>query len=391
MKRTKVPATPRLLACATLATLATLTTLASPFASADVSNWYGGINLGQSRAKIDDARITSGLLAGRFAVPSIADDDRDTGYKIFGGYQANKYFAVEGGYFDLGKFGFTANTLPPGSLSGNIKVNGMNLDLVGTLPITERFSAFGRVGANYAHTRDTFAGTGAVTVIRANASTRDTNIKYGAGIQFAMTENLGVRGEVERYRINDAVGNRGDIDLVSIGLVYRFGAKTHAPAPRPIVLAPVAPSPPPVAPPPVVVAPPPPAPVVQLPMKVTFSADSLFDFDKATVKPAGMQALDKFAVDLRGTTFEVISVVGHTDRIGSSAYNMSLSSRRAEAVKSYLVQPAGIPAGKIAARGVGESEPVTKPGDCKGQKATRQLIACLQPDRRVDVEVSGTK
>ncbi len=393
MKRTRAPATPRLLACAILTALATLV---SPFASADVSSWYGGINLGQSRAKIDDVRITSGLLAGRFAVPSIADDDRDTAYKIFGGYQANKYFAVEGGYFDLGKFGFNANTLPPGSLSGNIKVKGMNLDLVGILPITERFSAFGRVGANYAHTRDTFAGTGAVTVIRANASTRDTNIKYGAGIQFAMTENLGVRGEVERYRINDAVGNKGDIDLVSVGLIYRFGGKTHAPAPRPVVLAPVSPplppSPPPVAPPPVVVAPPPPpAPVVQLPLKVIFSADSLFDFDKATVKPAGKQALDKFAVDLRGTTFEVISVVGHTDRIGSRAYNMSLSSRRAEAVKSYLVQPAGLPAGKISARGVGESEPATKTIECKGQKATRQLIACLQPDRRVDIEVSGTK
>jgi OOP family OmpA-OmpF porin len=386
MKRTKVPATLRLLACATLATLA------SPFASADVSNWYGGINLGQSRAKIDDARITSGLLAGRFAVPSIDDDDRDTGYKLFGGYRVNRNFAVEGGYFDLGKFGFTANTLPPGTLNGSIKVKGMNLDLVGILPITERFSAFGRVGANYAHTRDVFSGTGAVTVIRANASARDTNIKYGAGIQFAMTENLGVRGEVERYRINDAVGNRGDIDLVSVGLVYRFGAKTHAPAPRPVVLAPVAPPPPPpAAPPPVVVAPPPPAPVVQLPLKVTFSADSLFDFDKATVKPEGKQALDKFAVDLRGTTFEVITVVGHTDRIGSRAYNMSLSSRRAEAVKSYLVQPAGIPAGKITARGVGESEPVTKAGECKGQKATRSLIACLQPDRRVEVEVSGTK
>lgn len=389
MKRTRAPATPRLLACATLATLATLV---SPVALADAANWYGGINLGQSRAKIDDARITSGLLAGRFATTSISDDDRDTGYKIFGGYQANKYFAVEGGYFDLGKFGFNANTLPPGSLSGNIKVKGMNLDLVGTLPITERFSAFGRIGANYAHTQDTFAGTGAVTVVRANASARDTNIKYGAGIQFAMTENLGVRGEVERYRINDAVGNNGDIDLVSVGLVYRFGAKTHTPALRPVVLAPVAPPPPPVAPPPVVVAPPPPpAPMVQLPMKVTFSADSLFDFDKATVKPAGMQALDKFAVDLRGTTFEVISVVGHTDRIGSRAYNMSLSSRRAEAVKSYLVQPAGLPAGKISAKGVGESEPVTKTIECQGQKATRQLIACLQPDRRVDVEVSGTK
>ena len=70
---------------------------------------------------------------------------------------------------------------------------------------------------------------------------------------------------------------------------------------------------------------------------------------------------------------------------------MRLSTRRAEAVKGYLVDPSGIPAGKIAAMGVDESQPVTKAGDCKGRKATKALIACLQPDRRVDVEVSGTK
>lgn len=124
---------------------------------------------------------------------------------------------------------------------------------------------------------------------------------------------------------------------------------------------------------------------------VTFLADSLFDFDKATVRPAGKQTLDKFAADLRGTTFDVVTVTGHTDRIGSRAYNISLSARRAEAVKTYLVDPAGIPVAKITTRGAGESEPVTKPGECKGEKATKALIACLQPDRRVEVEVSGTK
>ena len=129
--------------------------------------------------------------------------------------------------------------------------------------------------------------------------------------------------------------------------------------------------------------------------KVTFSADSsadsLFDFDKSTVKPAGKQALDKFAADLRGANFDVITVTGHTDRIGSHAYNMKLSTRRAEAVKAYLVESAGIPAGKIEAKGVDGANPVTKPGECKGKKATKKLISCLAPDRRVEVEVVATR
>lgn len=70
---------------------------------------------------------------------------------------------------------------------------------------------------------------------------------------------------------------------------------------------------------------------------------------------------------------------------------MKLSTRRAEAVKTYLVESAGIPADKIAATGINGSEPVTKPEDCKGNKVSKALIACLQPDRRVEVEVSGTK
>jgi OOP family OmpA-OmpF porin len=124
---------------------------------------------------------------------------------------------------------------------------------------------------------------------------------------------------------------------------------------------------------------------------VSFSADNLFGFDKATLRPEAKLELDKFAAELKGTKFDVIKVTGHTDRIGSEAYNMKLSMERAEAVKGYLVESAGIPADKISARGVGEAQPVTKLDDCKGTKATKKVIACLQPDRRVEVEVHGTK
>ncbi|MCK9285121.1 MAG: OmpA family protein [Rhodocyclaceae bacterium] len=369
--------------------LVTLAALASPLAQAENAGWYGGINVGEAKSKIDDVRITSSLLGGGFATAGIKDDDRDTGYKLFGGYQFNKNFAIEGGYFDLGEFGFVATTVPAGTLTGNIKLKGFNLDAVGILPITEKFSAFGRIGVNRAEAKDTFTGTGLVNVLAPRLSKRDTNYKAGFGFQYDFTEALGMRLEAERYRINDAVGNKGDIDLISIGLIYRFGAKSAPPVERQAAPAPY------VAPPPQVVAavaPPPPRPApAPTPKRVTLSADSLFDFDKSAVKADGKQHLDKLAADLRGTDFEVVTVTGHTDRIGSHDYNMKLSMRRAEAVKTYLVESAGIPAAKISVEGKDGSDPVTKPGECKGKKATKALIACLQPDRRVDVEVSGTK
>jgi len=376
--------------------LLTLAVITSPLALAQDSGWYAGGNVGRGAATIDEARITSGLLGAGLTTNAIVNRDRDNGYKIFGGYRLNPNLAIEGGLYNLGTYGFTATTSPAGTLNGEIKLRGVNLDLVGTLPISEKFSVFGRVGAASTQTRDTFSGTGAVVVTNPNPSQRDTNLKVGLGMQYDFTESLGMRLEAERYRVNDAVGNKGHVDLVSVGLIYRFGGKAQRPipvamAPAPVVyVAPPRPvavmAPPP--PPPVVVQPPPPPPQ---PMRVSFSADSLFDFDKSDVKPGGKQALDKFASDLRGTRYDAVQVTGHTDRLGSHDYNMRLSTRRADAVSAYLVQSASIPAGKIAAKGVNGADPVTKPGDCKGSKATPQLIACLQPDRRVDVEVTGTK
>ena len=247
----------------------------------DTLGWYGGANIGRTGVTIDDARITSGLAAAGFTTNSISDRDRNTGYKVFGGYQINQNFAVEGGYFDLGRFGYTASTTPAGTLSGNMRVTGLNLDLVGSLPLFDRFSAFGRVGVNYARTRDNFSGTGAFGMINANPSANGTNYKLGLGLQYALSEAWSVRGELERYRVKDGIGNRGHIDMASVGLVYRFGGKMQTPVAQsfvPVVSAPpppppapvfIAPTPPP-PPPPVVVAPaptPPPPPVFEAPVR----------------------------------------------------------------------------------------------------------------------------
>lgn len=212
--------------------LAALAAVASPFAVAGDLGWYGGINIGQSRANIDEARITGSLLGGGFATTSIDDEDHGTGFKLIGGYKFNRNFALEGGYFNPGRFGFAQTTVPAGTLSGNVQLRGLNLDAIGVLPITQKFSAFGRAGLNYADSRDYVTGTGLVNVFNPNSSRRDTNYKLGLGLQYDFTRSLGMRFEAERYRISDAVGSKGDIDLFSVGLIYRFGAKTPALGPR---------------------------------------------------------------------------------------------------------------------------------------------------------------
>ena len=122
--------------------------------------------------------------------------------------------------------------------------------------------------------------------------------------------------------------------------------------------------------------------------KITVAADALFDFNKAVLRPAGKAKLDELVAKAKAIKLEVILAVGHTDRIGGDAYNQKLSEKRAAAVKEYLVSK-GIEANRVYTEGKGRKQPVT--GDkCKGGKS-KALIDCLQPDRRVDIEVIGTK
>ena len=149
---------------------------------------------------------------------------------------------------------------------------------------------------------------------------------------------------------------------------------------------------PPMAPPPP--APPPPAPAPpaapQL-QKITLAAQALFDFDKAVLKPEGKAAIDREVISkLRNVSrLELVLVTGHTDRIGSQAYNQKLSERRADAVRDYLVSQ-GVARDKIETLGMGKTQPL--PNVVCNQpypKERKALIECLAPNRRVEIEVKG--
>jgi OOP family OmpA-OmpF porin len=145
----------------------------------------------------------------------------------------------------------------------------------------------------------------------------------------------------------------------------------------------------PAPPPPVAVAavaqPEPPRMVIQ---KVSLSTDVLFDFNKAELKDAGKQKLDELASQIKDAKVEEIVVVGHADRIGSETYNEKLSEARAQSVKGYLAER-GATTNAITAQGKGESAPVT--GDQCKKMAGKKLIECLEPDRRVEIEILGSR
>jgi OOP family OmpA-OmpF porin len=135
------------------------------------------------------------------------------------------------------------------------------------------------------------------------------------------------------------------------------------------------------------VTPPPPPPAASV-TKVTLSSKALFDFNKAVLKPEGKRALDTEVIGKLKTInkLELVLVTGHADRIGSQAYNQKLSERRANAVRDYLVAN-GVPKAKIETLGMGKTQPL--PGVKCEMTNRKELIACLAPNRRVEVEAKG--
>lgn len=172
----------------------------------------------------------------------------------------------------------------------------------------------------------------------------------------------------------------GDVWKNSTGLCWRdanWTPATAAPGCDGAVAAPapvVAPAP---APAPRAAAP---AAPVAAASKVTYAADAFFDFDKAVVKPAGKTKLDDLVSKVKGINLEVIIAVGHTDSVGSDAYNQKLSVRRAEAVKAYLVSK-GIEKNRIYTEGKGEKQAVASNVTSEGRAK----------NRRVEIEVVGTR
>jgi OOP family OmpA-OmpF porin len=151
--------------------------------------------------------------------------------------------------------------------------------------------------------------------------------------------------------------------------------------------APPAPAPAPAPAPRALPTPPPPAPApAPKAEKVTTASTVNFDFDRYVIRPDARSKLDDLVGKLRNVNLEVVIAVGHADRLGGDAYNMKLSVRRADSVKAYLVSK-GIAASRIYTEGKGERQPIK---DCKGSGKTKELIACLEPNRRVETEAVGS-
>lgn len=345
-------------------------------ALAQDSGWYLGLSAGASSADVQTTDLAFSLRDGGFSPTALDSDDTDIAFRLLGGYDFNQYFAIEASYFNLGDFKYNATLFPAGSHHGKASIDGFALDLVGKVPVFDRLSAFARLGLNYSDVDKTFVDT-AIPARFPNRHDRGINEKYGIGLEYRLNDAFSLRAELERYRVdkNRVIDDR--VDALTAGFIYRFG-RTSAPvavAPEPAPAPITTPTPPP----------PPPEPV-----EFTFSADTMFDFDSAALRAGGQQELDGLLQELEGMDIEVVIVTGHTDRIGTREYNLDLSERRANTVRDYLVAN-GIPGNRITARGVNSDEPVTAPGQCVNTGSAQAQIACLQPDRRVVVEVTGLR
>ncbi|HGY5244271.1 porin OmpAII [Aeromonas salmonicida] len=280
------------------------------------------------------------------------DADKDaTALSLFGGYNFNDYYAAELGYLYTGKAGVDGV---------DFKTQGATLSGLARLPLGDIFSVFAEGGAYFNHVN----GNG--------NSDNGTAPLAGVGLTAKLSDLIDVQA---RYRYMWNLGDEQktwetDMSVATLELVMHpnrtsYVAPVAAPAPEPV-----------------------PEPVV-VDKSFSLSSDVLFAFGKSTLKPEGVASLNTLyqqIVDVQPKDGSAV-VVGYTDRIGSDGYNLKLSEARARTVADFLVGK-GLPAGKVSIDGRGKAEPVTGT-QCDGIKAKAQLIACLAPDRRVEVRVTG--
>jgi OOP family OmpA-OmpF porin len=179
---------------ATIALAASAAAIALPSAAQapfDLGGLYLGASVGESKLK------DCGL-------PGC--DDKDTAWGAQLGFQFNRYFAAEGGYRDFGKFDFTG---------GDAKANAWELVAVGSYPLNDQFSVYGKAGGYRGETK-----VGGLF----SAKEHNNDLTYGAGLRYDFTRNVAVRGEWQRYNDlgGDAVGGKRDLDTWNVGVVYTF-------------------------------------------------------------------------------------------------------------------------------------------------------------------------
>ncbi len=280
--------------------------------------------------------------------------------RLLAGYTLNENVGFEVGYDWFGKAKVDGKTW---------RADGWTASVLPRLPLTKQVSLLGEFGVMRDFT----------TNDAANTTAHGYSPVFGLGAAYRVNDALDLQA---RYRLVDDAGRSatGNTDIHNFGMeVVYYPTRSSTPAPV-AVAAPVAePAPAPA-----------PQEVVET-KRFTLTSDVLFDFGKATLKPEGQAALTKLYNEITHLEMKDNQTVvyGYTDRIGSDAANQALSQRRAQTVATFLTTK-GIAASKISAAGRGEASPVTSTS-CNTVKNRKNLIVCLAPDRRVEIEVKGIK
>ncbi len=187
---------------------------------------YVALSAGSSQFKTDKGQIDNALTGAGVQSLSSSLDDTDTGYKIDLGYQYNPNFAFELGYVDLGKAKYSATGTIGGSAasgSGTVKASGVTMSLLGIAPINDAFSVFGRIGVIDAKVQVQASAASAGGSASGSASATKPKWNYGIGASYNVTRGFAVRAEYEVFNsLGDEHTGKGNVDLLSVGLVVRF-------------------------------------------------------------------------------------------------------------------------------------------------------------------------
>ena len=333
------------------------------------NTFYAGVKAGQ-------ASFHDGIKANTDAT-NPRSLDFGTGYNrnsftygVFGGYQIlnrdNLGLAVELGYDDFGRVKFK----DAGKVAVKHTNHGAHLSFKGSYEVLNGLDVYGKAGVALVRSDYKFYDpNGARERAEGRHSLRTSGL-FAVGAEYAVLPELAVRLEyqwltrVGKLRIQDSHNSSVDynpwIGSINAGVSYRFG-QGAAPVVAPEVVS----------------------------KTFNLNSDVTFAFGKANLKPQAQAALDGIYGEIAQVNSAKVAVAGYTDRIGSDAFNVKLSQQRAETVANYFVAK-GVSADAISATGYGKANPVTG-ATCDQVKGRKALIACLAPDRRVEIAVNGTK
>lgn len=186
--------------------IAAIALIQAPAYAQDAGFYIGGA-VGQSKTKIDEAPFTA------LGATVTKNDEKNSMFRIFGGYDVNKNLAIEAAYVDLGAFG-VSGTIAAAPFSAFGDTTGFSVSGVGTLPLSEKFSVFGSVGAFFSKVK----ASATVATVAGAARDSGTDLTAGIGIKYSLSKNWAARLEANHYGLDD----NGDATTYSLGLQYKF-------------------------------------------------------------------------------------------------------------------------------------------------------------------------